>query len=166
VAEAIFGLIGVLVGALVTSGWELVMDRRHERKAQKRALRLVTYEIQLLVIHLETVVDHGTAPSNTSPGFRERFMPTEMWEAHRETLADAVSDEVWLSLPVMFQNIELFRRRLLEMEPGEELPDEEIQAIADQGTRMANMYLRLTGSRAATDVHRARGTRPGGEPNA
>jgi len=50
---AIFGLVGVVVGAIVTGGAQVFLDWLHECRAVKRAKRLVSGEL------LQT--DHGLA---------------------------------------------------------------------------------------------------------
>jgi hypothetical protein len=46
VAEAIFGLVGVVVGALVTGGVQLILDWRREQRDLRRTKRLVGAELR------------------------------------------------------------------------------------------------------------------------
>jgi hypothetical protein len=56
VTEAIFGLVGVVVGGLLTAGVSYVMARRQERADTRGAARLVSSELLRNYAHLAAVV--------------------------------------------------------------------------------------------------------------
>jgi hypothetical protein len=156
--EAIFGLVGVLVGAFVTSGWDYLMVRRREARATRLATRLVADELQMLVSDFEVLAEHGKTSKETSAEARASLFPTEMWGAHREVLAASLPDEVWGTLASVYRYAAL-ERISLSMHPPEHPLGENAQAgAAHFGNLAAQTFEKLTGKRA----FRA----PGGEPSA
>jgi hypothetical protein len=85
-SAAVFGLIGVAVGALVAGGVDLTLERSRERKATRGALRL-----------LRTDLDRAAAMLKTSIA-REQWwpapfvLPTSIWEGQRDLLSTGVKE--------------------------------------------------------------------------
>jgi hypothetical protein len=149
--QAIFGLIGVLVGAFVTSGWEFLMERRRERKAFRRSRRLVAEELHTIWVHM-LVVEDGKTPTSTTEKTEARFLPTNTWAAHREVMADdALSDDAWNVLPMLFNNAESLRFYLLDQPGGTQLPADKLQLIDGSAAQVAEMYEYLTGTPPGPD---------------
>ncbi|MGH8834336.1 MAG: hypothetical protein ACRDWG_04985 [Actinomycetes bacterium] len=97
--EAIFGLIGVVIGALVTGGVTYALARRQESVDMRAGLRLVGEEykdllfvVNLLVAWLEEVADNPIPPSAWGPW---RGVSTRQWEQHRALLAARLSPADW-----------------------------------------------------------------------
>ena len=51
--EAVFGLVGVVVGALLSGGTEWMLARRREQRAARTAARVVRDELYLVAVWLE-----------------------------------------------------------------------------------------------------------------
>ena len=62
VTAAIFGLLGVVVGGLVTGGVDFMLEQRRERAEQKQAQRLVGDEIESIVAGLDYIVERARLP--------------------------------------------------------------------------------------------------------
>jgi hypothetical protein len=92
---AIFGLVGVVVGAIVTGGVQVFLDWLHERRAVKRAKRLVSGELLQLITVLRSAYDTGRWPqwADISLAF-----DTSAWRDERPYLAAAVSLFSWTRL--------------------------------------------------------------------
>jgi hypothetical protein len=75
VAEAIFGLVGVIVGAVVTGGVEFVAERRREAALLRKAARLVEAELDEAATIFEGALEDGKLWSGSNrpevPSWRE-----------------------------------------------------------------------------------------------
>jgi hypothetical protein len=86
VAEAIFGLVGVVVGALVTGGVEFLAERRRESSLRRKAARLVEAELDQAARALETALDAGRSWNPPS-------VPS--WAEYAPVLADSLDTDDW-----------------------------------------------------------------------
>lgn len=100
VAAAIFGLIGVLVGASINGFIQWLMARRSEEAEARTAARLVTYELreyqQLLQFTLST----------RRWETRLWFSPA-IWREHQARLAGACSRSEWTPIERAYLGIEI-----------------------------------------------------------
>jgi hypothetical protein len=84
VTAAIFGLIGVVVGGLVTGGVDFLLDWRREGAEQKQAKRLVGDEVESIVTGLDHIVERGRLPGRLSTEeARMQFLPVSEWSQHK-----------------------------------------------------------------------------------
>ena len=83
---AIFGLIGVVVGAVVTGVVEWMLDRRRAANERRAALRLLLGDLHVAVALIRPVLE------TTRWGIEETLIPTEGWSEHHGTLAAEVRD--------------------------------------------------------------------------
>lgn len=104
-SAAIFGLIGVVVGALVTGGVDYVMQRRREKAELRQARRVVAGELSDLWYQLETITAGDRWPGEVP----EEWFASRMWEAHRPVLASQLSDEDWNELARIYSIATKFR---------------------------------------------------------
>ena len=85
---AIFGLIGVLLGGLITVGSELLLQRRHEKADARAGLRLIEADLfdasAAMKIALKTDWWAGGRP-----------VPAEGWREHRAVLAGVFTRAEW-----------------------------------------------------------------------
>jgi hypothetical protein len=81
------GLVGVVVGALVTAGIAYLGDRNARMADERTAKRLVAGEIRFDTGALIVVATYGSL-RGTQPR-------TDDWESQAATLARHVSDDVW-----------------------------------------------------------------------
>ena len=114
IAPALIGLVGVLIGALTTSGIAY-LGAQHRRHDDKRvAFRLITAEIISDEISAASFVEHGRAPS---PPFS-----TAAWSQEQGTLARYATRRQWDYLAAFYihvQNIESRVRGRSCLEPPE-----------------------------------------------
>jgi hypothetical protein len=108
---AVFGLVGVVLGGLLTAGTQLWLEHRRERRAISRAKRLVSGELLHAILILRTEADRS---DGTWMFFDDaaRVLPTTAWGEHRAHLAELVSEEVWERLVMAYAMLEIDRGRL------------------------------------------------------
>jgi hypothetical protein len=88
VTEAIFGLIGVVVGGLISGGLSLILEWRKERVAARVAARLVREDLLPVSLSMEDVF--GGRAWSQHPGERSR---KQSWVEHRSRLATVMEYE-------------------------------------------------------------------------
>src|SRR4051794_25968997 len=102
--EAIFGLVGVVIGGVLSGGVTLWVERVRERRGARSAARLVHYELIRVVSQL------GVALDLRSPlPFVERF-PTEAWRELRPVLARTLDTETWGAVLSAYTTLEAVRQ--------------------------------------------------------
>jgi len=97
--EAIFGLIGVLIGGLLNGGVTYLTERRRQAGDAKVAARLVADELEVNEVAL------GSCEKQKSLSIMSRASVSE-WRKHRGTLAAALTDDEWRSLRSVFNMYE------------------------------------------------------------
>lgn len=147
-AQAVFGLIGVLVGALVAGGVDLFLERRREKRLIRRATRLVADELHTVWVSLSMLVQAGVAPPIKEPE-PELFLPTSAWAAHREILVDEIPNDSWDEIAFLLgNNITALRLHVLrEMEPGQPFSSRFSEMLRKNAEQIAIVYTFLTGRR-------------------
>ncbi len=146
VLAAIFGLIGVVVGALVTGGVDVFLARRHEEADKRQAKRMIATEIHTLWVHLGLLSGTRKTPNVPADVFELRFLPTELWTAHRASLARAITeDREWGELFVFYDNVTLLRWLVAGKQPLTALPSDEVRSAEEFHKTAATLYQQLTG---------------------
>jgi len=138
VSAAIFGLIGVVVGALVTGGVDYVMQRRREKAELRQARRVVAGELSDLWYQLETITAGDRWPGEVP----EEWFASRMWEAHRPVLASQLSDEDWNELARIYSIATKFRAMF---GAGEALTDEDKLNLKNVLHSAGTAHYRLSG---------------------
>lgn len=99
---AAFGLLGVIVGGLITAVSSYYLDLRRERTTNerdsrnyaieiKRAARLIELELRVAQADVEAVIEQKT--------WLPKFQPkTEEWQKHSSVIATALSSYDWAIL--------------------------------------------------------------------
>jgi hypothetical protein len=130
VTAAIFGLIGVVVGGLITGGVDFLLERRREGAEHKQAKRLVGDEIDSIVTGLDLIVENARLPRRgLSDEERMQFLPVGEWFQHKAALALALSDDEWRFLSTFYYNVGGFRARAIDLGPGAEVDDDTIDLV-------------------------------------
>lgn len=80
--EAIFGLIGVVVGGLISGGISLILERRKEHVTARVAARLVREDLLPVSLGIEDVFNGRVWSQRPDRRSRERS-----WAEHRSRLA-------------------------------------------------------------------------------
>lgn len=86
--EAIFGLVGVLVGSAITWGIEVWRARRTDADEARVAARLVADELQ-------SIDNYRTVDLPELRRQRELALQQDAWIKHRVVLARELTDEHW-----------------------------------------------------------------------
>jgi hypothetical protein len=122
--EAIFGLVGVVVGAVVAGGVDYALDRRRERAGLRAALRLVEDEYKDLLSVVAIVLQMRVWPPSDWQAWRSTSR--DQWETHRDVLAARLSAADW---ELIAQGRDIHRRLagyIEEHGPGKQLTVERI----------------------------------------
>ena len=86
-SQAIFGLIGVVVGGLISGGVSVALARRTEWLGAKVAARLVREDLLLHVLLLEDVLSSGSYSPSKDKKLRDKEARERSWLEHRPRLA-------------------------------------------------------------------------------
>ena len=115
---AIVGLVGVIVGGLITGGFQVFVEWRKQRRSGQHAKRLVCGELLNASLLLRTT---ATRPSKTWPYLLEvaSVLPISAWQEHRAHLSDVVDEDLWNRLVLIYAGIGLEQGRLAF---GKDLP--------------------------------------------
>jgi hypothetical protein len=148
VAEVAFGLVGVIIGGLITAAANWQIERRREaREAAQRernartARRLIGDEIDTLAGAYAEFAGRGRMPEK--PYEVQYFFPREQWERYKETLASSIEDEVlWHGLVTFYFNVLGVREIFRNLELGAPLSSDQIDFLA-ANSREANDVLAL-----------------------
>ena len=144
-AEAIFGLIGVIVGAIITGGGTLYIERRREMREIKLAKRLVADELRSIHADLLLLIEHETTPRPQVEDLYGTFLATTLWYEHKSVLADdrALSEEKWFLLSERVDSVRGQRLLLKAAEPGK--PITEIPRLRRMAEQVDQAYEWLAG---------------------
>ena len=111
---AIFGFVGVAVGAFITGAFERYSDFRKERRARRTARRMLRLELDEAQSFLEaSEAIHGWAAEPT------RVLSNEQWAEHRDTWGADSSDAAWKAVSEAFLAIAELRRSNRESDAGD-----------------------------------------------
>jgi hypothetical protein len=106
--EAIFGLIGVVVGALVTGTVEWIQAERSRRIATRAARRLVAQELLACTAAIDMAAskdDTLEVAEDMRDSFTRGLVSNDAWAAHNGILAERLGDDVWESLTDAYVSI-------------------------------------------------------------
>jgi hypothetical protein len=148
VTSAIFGLVGVIVGAVVTGAVDVFMEYRRKQGAVFKAKRLVGEELQTIWMHLDGLIDRGTTPMPLSDERRAAFMPTRAWDTFKETLAQkgVISNDDWVQLSTALHAVTSLRVMILDEPPRTPLPPELREHVYNERAIVAGLCASITGS--------------------
>jgi hypothetical protein len=149
VTAAIFGLIGVVVGVVVTGAVDLYMEHRREQAAIFKAKRLVGEELQTIAMHLELLTENGVTPPIERGERRVQFLPTSTWEANKETVATkgVLGDDDWVATAALFHTVAGLRMVILDEPPGTQLNSTIRERISEQRALVGSIYQTFSGRR-------------------
>ena len=144
-SAAIFGLLGVVVGAVLTGGVDYVMARRQEKAELRQSTRLVADELHSLWLMVDLILERGQLPPARLPGEEaERLFSTDSWQAHKPVLARGLRQEQWRALATVYAAVESMRVVILRT-PDLPLDTEGSSALIEMRDQTAQLYTRLTG---------------------
>jgi hypothetical protein len=153
-AAAIFGLVGVVVGALVTGGVQFVLDRRREQLDVRRATRLVAAELKdaaYLYAALSRVEEWPAAEGHEE----DYVLSTTAWNEHRAHLAiPPLNDELWDALVNSYAVLRADRGAILRSirdHAGEPIPREKRDEFRRDSERLRELQGQLEDRPAAPE---------------
>jgi hypothetical protein len=124
VSNALAGLLGVLLGAAISTGSNWFIETRRARRADERetkanerqltqAIRLIDDEIQDIGSSLCIAIDHYEWWPRSS-----FVLPSKRWDEYGPVLAgsEAVTSEDWMGISVVYQEIRDLSSRLASAE--------------------------------------------------
>jgi len=128
---AIFGIIGVIVGGLITSGTQLFFEWRRDKHAVSRAKRLVGGELlnASFIIRTTAAVKSKNWPFFPDPA---SMFPTAAWQEHRALLAEVLDEDLWNELTMAYAGLEFDRGRFAvakDLPPNSPLTDPVIKEM-------------------------------------
>jgi len=152
---AIFGLAGVIVGALLSSGMEMGARGSHST---------IGVEASATAGRCRTVRDLRDADGNAQRGMwgrvYDQFLPIAAWEAHRATLARELPETRWSDLSTNYAATKILSRSAARAQPGEPLGDADIVNLRNVAENTLSLYFRarrhrgLAGVRTMTVIQR------------
>lgn len=144
-----WGFVGLVVGSLLTTFSNVVLDNRRaarEREAELRrengeiriACRLIADELDTIADNLSQVHRLGRTLSRPVSEY-DGWLPSIEWKAHRDTLARVLdNDETWEQLATVYHNAASLRARALIDGPNAALPPERLPTL-DQDAATARL---------------------------
>jgi hypothetical protein len=148
-AEAIFGLIGVVIGGLLNGGVTWLVDRSKRKAGSKTAARIVIAEIHSNEIAIDLALE------DRKWAFVKEAVSLQAGDDHRAMLARTLDDDAWLAFDHYYARTrELVK--LAEMSRGR-------QRIKDDEMTELRTHLSNQTKRANVELSRAAGLVPVGE---
>jgi hypothetical protein len=139
---AIFGLIGVVLGGLITFGTQMFFEWRRERRAVRRAKRLVGGELLHASTILRSFSDSKIWPS--SPDVTS-VLPTSAWQEHRDHLADMLNKDLWDQLVIAYSKLEIERALAKDLISDTQLSIEMIEKMKHMSITLETLRSKLDG---------------------
>jgi hypothetical protein len=102
---AIFGLVGVVIGALATGGVTYVMERLRDRKDGRVARRLLERELRGTVPGLAA----WCAAKDTTEPSREVVLKFPAWKLYHSGAAREMSDAAWDAVSAVYMEMYAIR---------------------------------------------------------
>ncbi len=118
--EAIFGLIGVIVGGLITAGTQLWNERLRNRNEFQRAKRLIESELLNAEYFMDTLVK--TAEFAPYPNVDD-VLPTSAWREYAPAVVSSLDDKLWKRLVMTYGNLEHVKAMMTSNTPDMLTPD-------------------------------------------
>lgn len=106
---ALIGLVGVIVGGLITAGSQLWVARRERKRSTQRARRLICGELLNASLILRTIskLRGDTWPQWLDPA----MLPTSAFQEYGSELAAEVSEKLWNQVVGAYSVLSLERAR-------------------------------------------------------
>lgn len=139
---AIFGLIGVVLGGLITGGTQMFLEWRREQRAVRRAKRLVKGELLQASMILRYFANSKIWPSSLDA---TTALPTSAWQEHRAHLADVFDEDLWNQLVTTYSQLEIDRALAKDLLADTPLSDAIIESMKHTAIKLERLYRELGG---------------------
>jgi hypothetical protein len=148
VTAAVFGLVGVVIGGLLSGGATYLMVRRQEGAELRQARRLVADELFDIALQLSILLEDRAMPPESSP-MRDNPLPSRSWEMNKATLARGLSDKDWGDLPGFYSRMEAYRSSFIASGGEQAIGKEQIEILRAEMDWATTLYARLSGTLSA-----------------
>src|SRR5205814_1069295 len=107
-APAIVGLVGVIIGAMLSGALTLLTARRSDKRQARAAGRLLESELRSIAQQL-LLMRNDLRMKESPTVLRELFRlpPTVAWEAHKSLLASLLTTAEWYAVAKAYESVEL-----------------------------------------------------------
>lgn len=147
VAVGLFALGGVVVGAFATTGSQLFLDWKRERRELARARRSVSGEL----LQVEMIFRAAAGTGHLGVGAPEAVMPNTVWKEHRSRIAGSLDGQLFERLVWFYGMLEIDRSRWLlasQMTPAPVLPSASAMELIDDVLELGRLREGLEGARS------------------
>jgi hypothetical protein len=130
VTQAIFGLVGVVVGALVAGSVSLFMEHRREKQKARASARLLEEELEPFVGPLYQLRASLLKPNEIEfQAFiaQRRAFTLDLWRANREVLASTLAIGEWYSIMYAYVALAKLMRALDGVDFARALNDDSLR---------------------------------------
>jgi hypothetical protein len=117
VIAAIFGLVGVVLGGLLSGGVTYIMERRREQHETRAASRLLAEELRRAISFIHGVL-RPIEGDWQSRAFAE--LDLDVWKQNRALLASALREDAWTDVASAFEIVESLKDERWPMDRQEE----------------------------------------------
>jgi hypothetical protein len=127
VTEAIIGLVGVVVGGLLTAAVQIFQDWRAERTNSRAAARLLSAElsVQQLILMRRASDQHASPDSDGMPTVTD-------WPAQRAVMAKVLDDDKWIDVAGAYATLVIWHSENRRSRAAADARRTEMAALADQ----------------------------------
>ena len=136
--EAIFGLLGVVVGGLISGGLTLILEWRKERVAARVAARLVREDLLPVSLGIEDVF--GGRAWLQDPDLRSR---EQSWVEHRSRLATVMKYEDYAAVVQAQIAADRFEAWFVRREDGSSLDESDRNRLRTWNAEVGDGLSRL-----------------------
>lgn len=133
---AVFGLIGVIVGACINGGVAFWARSKALRAERRVSARLVYEELDGLETTLSVSADARIL-------LEDLPLPTPEWLAHKTTLAAGLNQTEWVCLSGAYASITLVNSTVRGVKLGDELDEEQASSFEKTLAQMGHGLLAL-----------------------
>jgi hypothetical protein len=144
-SQAIFGLIGVVLGAVAAGVGDYLLGKRQERVATKRAGRLLLLELQEAIDFIESSLRELRWIADPA-----RVLSNEVWVEQRAAFAQVDSAKTWEAVSGAFLRAADLRRKNQGAVPGTRL-DPGDERTEDAEAVLPHLRLAVAGLSAFLD---------------
>jgi hypothetical protein len=148
VTGAIFGLVGVIVGGLLTAAVQAFQEWRSQRKLSRAAARLLSAELSVQ----QEILQRRAANESAEPASDE--MPAVAdWPEQRVVMARMLDNATWIAVAGAYANLVVWHSENRRTPSSAEAKRREISELADQlnAARKSLQDFRFGTSRTASE---------------
>jgi hypothetical protein len=159
VASGVYSLIGVVVGATATGGFQWWLAARKDSRDARAARRLVNRELTQIAFAIKAVSEHPNW--GRSEKVKRPLTTHPIWDRYAEVLARELSKQEWSTLPVAYELAEELAD-LVEVAWGDAAAQKGNEVLIETAQQLVRRALEATKDRQAELPYVAMGLGAGG----